>query len=384
MAIDTCPQFVFKVSKYCNLRCGYCYEFPYLGDTSHMSLDQIRAAFQNIKNSTNDLPFENVDFLWHGGEPLLIPLEFYNQVNFLQKEIFGTQLKYRNSVQTNLTILADRHIKFLKGGFFDDICISFDVYGEQRIDKKGRSSAETVRANLRKLTEHQISFRAIAVLARDTHPHVKQVYQFFDDLEIEHRVLAYYRTTGGKQAQRHGLNFEELVGAYKDLFHQWLASERATTVHPIKDYVRFAVKHVTGVSSDRYDRSIERVFIVDVNGDVFNVIESYEREFCYGNLFRSPLLSIVHSEGRHRSIELSRERMHRFCHRCEYFGNCPGTFVAHATSVERKVLETSGCPVRAVLDHIVDVFRRTDLQDYILENYAAAEDPSLHQALNVA
>ena len=44
---------------------------------------------------------------------------------------------------------------------------------------------------------------------------------------------------------------------------------------PIKDYVRHAIRHVTGVDNDRYDRSIsERVFIIDINGDVFNSIES--------------------------------------------------------------------------------------------------------------
>src|SRR6202035_1430704 len=173
MGIDTSPQFVFKISKYCNLRCDYCYEFPYLGDTARMSLDQIRRAFQNIQISASQLGIESVDFIWHGGEPFLIPLEFYEEVNSLQNEVFGAGFKYRNSVQTNLTVLTDRHIEFLKGGFFNDIGVSFDVYGDQRVDKKGRSSAETVRANIRKLLNHQIGFGAIAVLARDSQPHIK-------------------------------------------------------------------------------------------------------------------------------------------------------------------------------------------------------------------
>jgi uncharacterized protein len=387
MGIDTSPQFVFKISKYCNLRCDYCYEFPYLGDTARMSLDQIRTAFQNIQISASQLAIESVDFIWHGGEPFLIPLEFYAQVNVIQKDVFGTALKYRNSMQTNLTVLTDRHIEFLKEGFFAGVGVSFDVYGDQRVDKKGKSSVETVSANMRKLTDHQIRFFTIAVLARDTRPHIKQIYRFFDDLEIEHRILPYYRTVGSEQAQRHGLNFEELVGAYKDVFHEWLASERATPVHPIKDYVRSAIQHITGVDNDRYERAAsERVFIVDVNGDVFNVPEGYEAEFRYGNLFSSPLREITESDGRMRSIALSEQRMRRFCQQCPYFGSCPGTFVANATSVERAILDASGCPVRAMLDHVVDVFKRTDLQDYILETYKATKSDSAdpYPALSVA
>jgi uncharacterized protein len=387
MAIGSYPQFVFKISKYCNLRCDYCYEFPHLGDPARMSLDQIRAAFQNINVSIGQLAVDHADFIWHGGEPFLIPLEFYEQVNCAQNEVFGTELKYRNSVQTNLTVLTDRHINFLKTGFFNDIGVSFDVYGEQRVDKKGRSSSDTVRANMRKLVEQQVRFGVIAVLARDTRSHIKQIYRALDDSEIEHRILPYYRSTGSEQAQRHGLNFEELVSAYKEVFHEWLASERATPVHPIKDYVRFAIRHITGVDDDRYDRSTaERVFIIDVNGDVFNVVESYEPEFCYGNLFCTPLQEISESEGRSRSIALSDERMQRFCHHCPYFGSCPGAFVANATSVERKILEANGCPVRALLEHIVDVFNRTNLRDYILKGFKAGGDASAeeHPALSVA
>ena len=387
MAFYTYPQFVFKVSKYCNLRCDYCYEFPHLGDKSRMSLEQIQAAFQNIKSSIAELAIKGADFVWHGGEPFLIPIEFYQEINRIQKNIFGSEFKCVNSVQTNLTVLTDRHIEFLESGFFKGIGVSFDVYGDQRVDTKGRSRTNTVRANMRKLIDHQIKFTAIAVLARDSLPDIKKIYRFFDNLDIKHRILAYYRSVGSEQAQRHGLDFDELVGAYKDLFHEWLGSERATPVAPIKDYVRYAVRHVTSVDNDRFDRSSsERIFIINVNGDFFNLVESYEPEFCYGNLFESPLREIAKSEERVRSITLSDERMHRYCHSCPYFGSCPGVFVANATSVERQLLETSGCPVRAMLDHIVDVFKRTDLNDYILESYkvdnGASAKPQL--ALGIA
>ncbi len=384
MNISTSPQFVFKVSKYCNLRCGYCYEFPHLSDKTRMSPDQIRAALQNIKSSMTELGIANADFIWHGGEPFLVPLEFYEAVNLIQKDIFGTEFKYINSVQTNLTVLTDRHIDFLEGGFFDDIGVSFDVFGDQRVDINGRSRTDLVRANMHKLIEHQIRFCAIAVLARDTLPSIKQIYQFFDQFGIDHRILAYYRSVSSEQARRHGLDFDELMGAYKDIFHEWLTSKRATPVDPIKDYVRYAVRHVTGVDNTRYDRSIsERVFIIDVNGDVFNVVESYEPEFCYGNLFSSSFREIAASEGRARSIALSRERIQRFCHHCPYFGSCPGIFVANATSVERKILDASGCLVRAMLDHILDVFRRADLNDFILESFKA-DDETAHPALSIA
>ena len=42
--------------------------------------------------------------------------------------------------------------------------------------------------------------------------------------------------------------------------------------------------------------------------------------------------------------------------------------------------------MRAMLDHIVDVFKRTDLDDFILESYSADDNASAkaHPALSVA
>lgn len=50
------------------------------------------------------------------------------------------------------------------------------------------------------------------------------------------------------------------------------------------------------------------------------------------------------------------------------------------------ILETGGCPVRPVLDHTIDVFKRADLKGFILESYKAAEGESedAHPDLSVA
>ena len=67
------------------------------------------------------------------------------QVNLIQKDIFGSELKYINAVQTNLTVLTERHIEFLERGFFEDIGVSFDVYGDRK-NRYGREVSRRPRA----------------------------------------------------------------------------------------------------------------------------------------------------------------------------------------------------------------------------------------------
>jgi len=113
-----------------------------------MSLDSIARMFSNISIEADKGQMERLRFVWHGGEPLLIPIDYYEAIAGLQREIFANKIEVVNVAQTNLTILTDRHIEFLKSGFFSSLGVSFDVYGDQRVDVRGGQSTEIVLANM--------------------------------------------------------------------------------------------------------------------------------------------------------------------------------------------------------------------------------------------
>jgi uncharacterized protein len=95
-------QFVFKTSKYCNLRCSYCYEYNELGFRQRMSAEIIRGAFRNISNFAAENRIDTVNFAWHGGEPFLIPLDFYAEIGKWQHDIFENKINVTNDVQTRV------------------------------------------------------------------------------------------------------------------------------------------------------------------------------------------------------------------------------------------------------------------------------------------
>src|SRR5262245_33030891 len=207
-------QFVVKISKFCNLRCTYCYEYAELGLKHRMSLEQIAAMFKHCAHYAQANGLEDVSFVWHGGEPFLVPLEVYEAIGELQRQIFGDRIKYENYVQTNLTVLTDKHLEFLKSKrFFAGMGVSFDVYGDQRVDIKGREKREIVLKNIERLLEAGIEFGAIAVLARNTLPHARAIYRFFDTLGVPFRFLPFYLSASPSQIDVHALTYEEIVAA---------------------------------------------------------------------------------------------------------------------------------------------------------------------------
>jgi uncharacterized protein len=360
-------QFVMKISKYCNLRCTYCYEFNELGNKQRMSLDLISRIFENIASHVLPNQYQWVSFVWHGGEPFLIPLEYYESIGRLQRDIFGDKIEVWNVAQTNLTIMTPRHLEFLKSQrFFRYIGISFDVLGNQRVDMQGRQKNDVVLDNMQKLIDHRIPFGAIAVLARNTLPHVKTIYKFYDQLQIGSRVLPFYMDASNDQIARHAVTYDEQVAALKTIFAEWLASENATPVDPIGDYADYAIAYISGRPAKHYRReSDEFVFMVGLDGGVWGQGEAYEPEYQYGNLALDNFGQILTSQERRHSLEEAQSRSERFCRRCPYYGACPGYFVADSSPQQKRMFEESGCPVREVVDHIVHTLESTGVAERI-------------------
>jgi uncharacterized protein len=354
-----------KTSKLCNLRCSYCYEYRDLSEKRRMSLEKIARVFDNMARHVAALRHEFVSFVWHGGEPFLIPLGFYDAIWKLQEAAFGGRVTLHNSVQTNLTVLTDRHIEFLRSGrFFTGLGVSFDVHGDQRVDKRGRQRTELVLGNLQKLLDAGIGFGAIVVLARNTLPHLTRIYEFYDRLGIECRFIPFYKHSFIEQVSDHAITFDELVRALKALFDAWIVSERATAVDPIDEYTDYAVACLSGQPKQYYNKAAdEYAFVVDIDGSIWGHGDAYEAELRYGNLAHDTFDAILASSSRRQALDRSEQRVAAHCGRCRYHGACPGSFVADASAQQQAMLAEAGCPVKQVLHHIVATLERTKLID---------------------
>jgi uncharacterized protein len=360
-------QLVVKVSKYCNLRCTYCYEFNELNNKARMSLENIGYMLRNLRSALDVGLISGIEFIWHGGEPFLIPIDYYRQIGALQRAIFPDPETYQNLVQTNLTVLTVRHIEFLKErSFFHHIGISFDVFGDQRVDASGRLRNDAVMANMQKLIEEDIEFGAITVLCRDTIGHARRIQRFWQTLGKGYRLLPFHLSTGPAQSWQHALSGEELVATLRQCFLDWLASDQPTRIDPMCEYLSFALDYIAEGPKNTYDPiANEVVFVLNVDGSISGSGqgEIYGPEFIYGNLFSTCFEEILGSTPRLRAGLDTVARMERFCGSCPYYGYCPGYPVADASHEEIQILERSGCTVRHVMDFMVDTLRRSDVAD---------------------
>ena len=322
-------QFVVKVSKLCNLRCSYCYEYPELANPARMSLEQIGRMFEHLAGYYRDVaPGAELRFIWHGGEPLVQEPAYYRDIFAEQERHFG-EMNVVNWVQTNLTLLDDERIDLLKHDF-DGVGISIDLFGDLRLNVAGRPSQPRVLENMARLQAAGVPHGCITVLTRKNLPHLERIFRFYESLDYSFRVLPLFH--GAYEAQHLGYEVtgHEVMTALCRLADLWLASDTRIRIAPITEQLGELLRsRAPGFQPVYYDRrSWETVVLINTNGDLYSQADAYDVERSWGNIFRSPMAEILRSEARARSVLDAESRMATACLSCGYFGACNGFPIA--------------------------------------------------------
>ncbi len=171
----------------CNLACDYCYYLEKRrlydpADNRHTMSDETLERFiaQYIEAQTTDF----VSFVWHGGEPTVRPLSFYEKVIRLQQK-YGRGLTIENSLQTNATLLDEKWCRFLRdNGWLVGVSIDGPqrFHDEYRIDPAGKPSFQRVMKGIRLLQRYGIDWNAMAVVNSLNAGHPAEFYNFFKEI----------------------------------------------------------------------------------------------------------------------------------------------------------------------------------------------------------
>jgi uncharacterized protein len=118
---------IFKPTEACNARCAYCDVVWKSGGKKTMSFETLEVIFKRIDEYLTANPMEEVDLVWHGGEPLLLGVDYFNKaLEFQNMHCRKTCSRIHHAVQTNLTLMRQEFIDvFLRLGIHS-LGTSFD------------------------------------------------------------------------------------------------------------------------------------------------------------------------------------------------------------------------------------------------------------------
>jgi len=173
---------ITKVISACNFGCRYCDADIY--SNQRMSIDTVS---NTIKKALDYADY--IDFVWHGGEPLLMGIHFYEEVVELQKKFRRENQVIINSIATNGTLISQEWVDFFKANDFQ-VGVSLDgppeVHNANRIFKSGQGSFEQMMRGIRLLKENGVEFGVLAVITKET---VRLGAKRFLDFFIENGIF---------------------------------------------------------------------------------------------------------------------------------------------------------------------------------------------------
>jgi uncharacterized protein len=302
-----------------------------------MSLDDLEAMFCRIAEHYQGSG-KRMDFVWHGGEPLLVEPTYYREIALLQRKTFTPiGLAYTNNLQTNLTRLNPATLDLIRG-FFDGMSVSIDFFGDQRVNIRGKPIEGLVQRNMARLKAEGVIFGCISVLSRKNVEHVEEIYRHVEEHGYSLRFLPIYRTGFPGQQEHLALSASEIVAAFERLADVWLTSERPIRVRPLEDYLTHVIRKLTlGCEGQSvYDKlADEVVYIVGTDGSLYSTADAYNEALSHGNLFTTSIAEMQRGAAYRRAVEQSRQRMAATCGHCVYHGACSGFIMGEATPEER-------------------------------------------------
>jgi uncharacterized protein len=357
--IESTPQGIHVVAKpigpVCNLNCEYCFYLEKqalfgIGEQYRMS-DDVLSAF--ITNYIASQPTPVVEFVWQGGEPTLLGVDFFKRVIKFQKPFAGKKT-IKNSLQTNGTLLTDEWCSFLRKNHFI-VGISLDgpqdIHDRYRHNRKGKGTFDRAMRGLRLLQKHKIEYNVLACVARETARHPLEVYRFLKNEGVEFIQFSpvVERMPNACSAQ-HGLRlaapamldkeesqtevtawtvFPEEYGDFLiAIYEEWVRHDVGTVF--VMNF-EWALNAWIGNPSPVCTHAVQcgRSVVMEHNGDVYACDHCVYPEYRLGNIATDTLTEMV-EKSRQWGFGVTKETsLSRWCRECEVRAACHGGCPKH-------------------------------------------------------
>ena len=337
------PMYIMvkPVGSACNLRCDYCYylekQHLYANEGRQMLSDELLERF--IREYIESQTTPEVLFTWHGGEPLVRPLAFYEKVVRLQQR-YARGRRIANSLQTNGTLINDDWARF----FHDQgwlIGVSLDgpeaYHDAFRRTRGGGPSFRNVIRGIDILNRHAVEWNALAVANRLNGDHPLSFYRFFKNIGCR-----YIQVTPVVERLAHHDDGRQLASLVDEgqlapfsirpkqwgnflctIFDEWVRHHVSMFFFNIFDAT---LANWVGVAPGlcTMAKHCGHAGVMEHNGDVYSCDHFVFPEYKLGNIHEQSLVEMMYSERQRRFGRAKADSLPTQCRECQWLNACHG------------------------------------------------------------
>ncbi len=313
-------------SSNCNIKCEYCFYYDESAnrevfDYGFISISTIDIFLMKIFN----LVTESVSFLFQGGEPMLIGIEFYKVFEKIVKKYNKNKIKVNYSIQTNGILLNQEWAEYfyssnyLVGVSLDGIKNTHDKY---RMDKNKSGTFEKVLDAIDLLKKNKVQFNILTVVTNEIVDSVSEIYKFYKDSDFYYMQFTPSIEPIKKVGQYQYMDTKHFGQFLDELFNLWYEDIKNKNYYSIR-YFENLIMILMGITPESCDAQgkCDITLVMEADGSIypcdFYILDTWR----LGNINNNALEDIILSK-KSKEFIISSINIPEQCKSCEYLLIC--------------------------------------------------------------
>ena len=325
---------VLQPTPFCNIRCKYCY-LPTRDDTSVMDLDIVVASFEKVFDS----PYAGgqITVIWHAGEPLVLPVSYYESVFRAIEKLRPSSIEIRHSFQTNGTLLTKEWCDLIRR-WNVGIGVSIDgprhMHDANRVTRSGKGTFDRAIRGARLLKQEGIQFHVISVLSKEALECPEELHAFYVAEGIEDVCFNVEESENDHISELMTLSRESMRDKFNDFLQRfWTISRQNPGISFIREIDGLIPRIFRPEDAPLNNEQVEPLAMlnIDCNGNVSSFspeLLGYKNErynnFIVGNVHEDTIEQMLTSKVMEAMTTDIRAGVEACRKECGYFSLCGG------------------------------------------------------------
>jgi uncharacterized protein len=280
---------------------------------------------QHIKS----YPESVIRFSWHGGEPTILGIKYFQKIVAIQKKHKPTKKQILNGIQTNGTLLTKEWCRFLANERFS-IGLSMDgpkeIHDRYRLTRDGGPTYEQSMQGYSLLREQGITPDILCVVNAYNVQYPKKVYGFFKEIGAKYigfLPLVEPRQRAEKNVSRNSVPAEAFGDFLCIIFDEWQDQDIGRLrVQIFEEAAKTALEQEHELCIFR--EICGDVPVIEHNGDFFSCDHFVDAGHHLGNINNTTLFDLLESPEQIAFGQSKYKALPRYCLDCEVLAMCNG------------------------------------------------------------
>ncbi|NDV65927.1 radical SAM protein [Bacteroides sp. 224] len=358
-----------KPTMACNMKCKHCFNGDAFVQTEKLNL---QTAYLFMEKACQE--YKKVKVTFHGGEPTLAGIDFYNNFYTKQRELqqkFGTQIN--NQIVTNGLLLTNEFIDLLNE---HNVLINLSFDGPYNYLL--RQQTQKVQEIVFKVRNKGGRFKCFCTLSKSSATHLLDIYNWFKYNHISFKTLPIEKRGYAKNNVDIIMSPEELAENFEQVYRIWLTDKEF-------DISYSTFEEFANLRRDLQHRKFwfERKIAMNPDGRMYTFGRPNDIHYCIGSPVEVDSLNDCFETEDYKKFLSSLEQMrNNRCPSCESSTVCGGVNINIAyLYVNEPELVDYSCRQSNMLfqrilnvnDEVINDFKSgiyDKYNDYIKEKYA--------------